>query len=231
MIQEQNAFPVLDVDQFYKFPNPEKSKDGLVCFGGNLSLGMLRSAYLQGIFPWFNEDDPILWWSPNPRFVLFPQELHVPSSLRRVLNQKKFEFTFDNAFENVIKECAKAKRVGQKGTWITNEMIDAYIAFYEAGFAHSVEAWQNNELVGGFYGVLIGSVFFGESMFSKKSDASKAAFCTFTKAFSQAGGKMIDSQVYTDHVARFGGRNISRSAFLRYEKEFLPLALYGAINL
>jgi len=229
--RNDSDFPVLGINDYFQFPPPEKSDDGLVAVGGNLSLGMLYSAYLQGIFPWFNEEDPILWWSPDPRFVLFPEELHVPKSLRRVLNQNVFEFSMDKAFESVISSCAAAKRVGQKGTWIRPDMIEGYIALHKSGIAHSVEAYLDGKLAGGFYGVLIGSVFFGESMFTHVENASKAAFCTFVEAFRKAGGKLIDSQIYTDHIARFGGRNISRSAFLRYEKDYLEEPLLGEVNL
>ena len=137
----------------------------------------------------------------------------------------------DNCFESVIKGCANSKRPEQSGTWITEDMIAAYFKLHEEGFAHSVEAWHEDKLAGGFYGVLIGSVFFGESMFTTEPNASKAAFCTFVKSFETAGGKMIDSQIYTDHVARFGGKNISRNAFLHYEKEYLPMPLTGKIIL
>lgn len=229
--RNDNDFPVLGLNDYFQFPPPEQSDDGLVAVGGNLSLGMLHSAYMQGIFPWFNEEDPILWWSPDPRFVLFPEELHVPKSLRRVLNQKVFEFSMDKSFESVITSCAAANRPGQNGTWIRPDMIESYIALHKAGVAHSVEAYLDGELVGGFYGVLIGSVFFGESMFTVVENASKAAFCTFVAAFRKAGGKLIDSQIYTDHVARFGGRNISRAAFLRYEKDYLREPLLGEVNL
>ena len=229
--RNDSDFPVLGINDYFQFPPPEKADDGLVAVGGNLSLGMLYSAYLQGIFPWFNEEDPILWWSPDPRFVLFPEELHIPKSLRRVLNQNVFEFSMDKAFESVISSCAAAKRVGQKGTWIRPDMIEGYIALHKSGIAHSVEAYLDGKLAGGFYGVLIGSVFFGESMFTHVENASKAAFCTFVEAFRKAGGKLIDSQIYTDHIARFGGRNISRSAFLRYEKDYLEEPLLGEVNL
>ena len=227
----ERDFPYFSVEDFLQFPNPEKSKSGVIATGGNLSPGMLLSAYLQGIFPWFSDDDPLLWWCPDPRFVLFPNELHIPKSLRRTLNQKVFSFSIDACFEKVITSCAKQKRIGQNSTWITDEMIEAYCDFYKEGFAHSVEAWKDGELVGGFYGVNIGSVFYGESMFSHFPNASKAAFCTFVKAFKNAGGKLIDSQVYTDHVARFGGKNISRTAFLHYLKEYLPQKLETKIEM
>ena len=229
--RNDSDFPVLGIDDYFQFPLPEQSDDGLVAVGGNLSPGMLRSAYLQGIFPWFNEEDPILWWSPDPRFVLFPEELHVPKSLRRVLNQNVFEFSMDKNFKEVISFCAAAERAGQKGTWIRPDMIEGYTKLHECGLAHSVEAYLDGKLAGGFYGVLIGSVFFGESMFTHVENASKAAFCIFVEAFRKAGGKLIDSQIYTDHIARFGGRNISRAAFLRYEKDYLEEPLLGEVNL
>lgn len=229
--RNDSDFPVLNIDDYFQFPPPEQSDDGLVAVGGNLSLGMLRSAYMQGIFPWFSEEDPILWWSPDPRFVLFPEDLHIPKSLRRVLNQNVFEFSMDGAFEKVISFCAAARRPGQKGTWIRPDMIEGYINLHKAGVAHSIEAYSDGKLAGGFYGVLIGSVFFGESMFTHVENASKAAFCTFVEAFRKAGGKLIDSQIYTDHIARFGGRNISRAAFLRYEKDYLREPLLGELNL
>lgn len=229
--RNDSDFPVLNIDDYFQFPPPEQSDDGLVAVGGNLSLGMLRSAYMQGIFPWFSEEDPILWWSPDPRFVLFPEDLHIPKSLRRVLNQNVFEFSMDGAFEKVISFCAAARRPGQKGTWIRPDMIEGYINLHKVGVAHSIEAYSDGKLAGGFYGVLIGSVFFGESMFTHVENASKAAFCTFVEAFRKAGGKLIDSQIYTDHIARFGGRNISRAAFLRYEKDYLREPLLGELNL
>ena len=224
-------FPYLEADDFFQFPPVENADDGLVATGGNLSPGMLHSAYLQGIFPWFNEDSPILWWSPDPRFVLFPNELHIPQSLQKVLKKNTFTYTIDTCFESVIKGCAKSKRPEQSGTWITGDMIDAYCKLHKEGLAHSIEAWRNGKLAGGFYGVLIGSVFFGESMFTIEPNASKAAFCSFVKSFEAAGGKMIDSQIYTDHIARFGGRNISRNAFLHYEKEYLSMPLTDKIKL
>lgn len=221
MEDNEGSMPFLSVNEFIQFPDPEFSHKGIVAYGGNLSPGVLRSAYLQGIFPWYSEGEPILWWSPDPRFVLFPEELHVPSRLKRFMKNCPFTFTMDKCFENVITECALVKRNGQNSTWILPEIIEAYKEFYYAGYAHSFEAWKDGELAGGFYGVLIGRVFFGESMFCRISEASKCALCHFVPIFQQAGGKLIDSQVYTDNIARFGGRNISRTAFLRYEDSFL----------
>lgn len=227
----KSDFPYLSIDQYFQFPNPNEADDGLLCQGGNLSPGMLKSAYLQGIFPWFNEDDPYLWWSPDPRFVLFPEELHIPQSLKKVIKKKVFTFEMDKSFREVITSCAESERPGQSGTWITPDMIEAYCKLHEEGLAHSVEAYCDDKLAGGFYGVLIGSMFFGESMFSTVSNASKAAFCVFCRAFERAGGCLIDSQVYTDHVARFGGRNISRDSFLYYEQKYLFQNLSDSIKL
>ena len=191
---------------------------------------MLLSAYLQGIFPWYSKNEPILWWSPDPRFVLFPEELHIPKSLQKFIKRNEklllqddpnaFSFTTDCAFEQVIQNCSSVERKDQDGTWILQEMIDAYCDLHELGFAHSYETWQNGKLVGGFYGVEIGKIFFGESMFALVPEASKVAFVRFAKNFLQRGGKLIDSQVYTDNIARFGGRNISRQAFLKLEMLF-----------
>ena len=218
---------MLNANRIILFPNPEDSEDGIVVYGGDLSTNMLLSAYYQGIFPWYNEDEPILWWSPDPRFVLFPEELHVPERLQRDMkkiqkSEHPFTFTMNADFQTIIKSCASIPREGQPGTWIHPEMIDAYLSLHGAGFAHSFETWQNGEIVGGFYGILIGSVFFGESMFAKVSNASKCAFVNFVKNFRSCGGRLIDSQVFTDNIARFGGKNISRSAFLRLEEEYLP---------
>jgi len=174
------------------------------------------SAYTQGIFPWFNEDDPLYWQSPDPRFVILPETFHVPSRLARTVRKNPFEIRTDTSFERVINFCSGVCRPGQNGTWITDDMIDAYIRLHREGFAHSVESWRNGELVGGFYGTLLGKVFFGESMFTRESDAAKTAFAVFAERFfGSMGGLMVDSQVYTDHIARFGGMNISRSAYIR----------------
>lgn len=212
----------------YEFPDPETATDGLLCSGGDLSCDMLLSAYYQGVFPWFTPTGPLLWWTPDPRFVLFPDDFHVPSRLARFVRRnetlpgkERFVFTMDQAFPDVIKACASVERKAQAGTWITPDMIDAYCAFHEEGYAHSFETWQDGRLAGGFYGVLIGSIFFGESMFTYVPEATKCALVKFVDNFRSCGGQLIDSQLYTDNIARFGGKNISRSAFLRYEKSFL----------
>jgi leucyl/phenylalanyl-tRNA--protein transferase len=214
-------FPWLEVDERFSFPDPEDACGSVVAVGGNLSPGMIVSAYTQGIFPWFNEDDPLYWQSPDPRFVITPESFHVPSRLSRVIRQGKFDITADREFERVITWCSAITRDDQDGSWITDDMAEAFIRLHRLGIAHSVEAWKDGHLVGGLYGVQIGAVFFGESMFTRVSDASKTAFAVFADAFfNRMGGALIDSQVYTDHIARFGGMNISRSAYLRKIRDF-----------
>lgn len=205
------------------FPPPIKNGGGIVTITEELNFSLLYSAYIQGIFPWYNEDEGenVIWWSPDPRFILVPDELHIPERLNRFLNKNRFTYTMDKAFKEVIKNCANVKRPGQKGTWIGSEMIKAYCELFYAGIAHSIEVWNDNRLVGGFYGVLIGQVFCGESMFTLEPNATKSAFVKFVQAFKECGGKLIDSQVYTDNIARFGGKNISRDAFLYMEKKYL----------
>ncbi len=209
-------FPRLDVGEFFRFPDPEDACGTVVAVGGNLSPGMLVSAYAQGIFPWFNDDDPLYWQSPDPRFVILPGSFRVPSRLARFVRKRPFDIRVDTSFERVISYCSLVSREGQDGTWITDDMLEAYVALHREGLAHSVEAWRDGDLVGGFYGVSMGGVFFGESMFTRASDAAKAAFAAFAPYFfSEMGGRLIDSQVYTDHIARFGGMNVSRDAYLR----------------
>lgn len=197
------------------FPNvAEATKDGLLAIGGDLSVARLLYAYSHGIFPWFNEGEPILWWSPNPRFVLFPEKLKVSKSMMQALKNENFIITVNKDFRSVITECSVAKREGQSGTWIINSMIEAYVNLHELGYAKSVEVWNENQLVGGFYGVDLGNgVFCGESMFSKKSNASKVAFITFIK---NTHYKIIDCQVYTNHLKSLGAEEISRDIFLNY---------------
>ncbi|ULQ59350.1 leucyl/phenylalanyl-tRNA--protein transferase [Brucepastera parasyntrophica] len=215
-------FPFLEIDTFFRFPEPEDTDSTVVAVGGNLSPGMLVSAYTQGIFPWFNDDDPLLWHSPDPRFVILPETFHIPSRLAREIKRYPFEIRVDTAFERVITFCSSISRPDQDSTWITDDIIEAYIRLHREGLAHSVEAWKGNELAGGFFGVHIGQAFFGESMFTRIDGASKAAFAIFAGYFfSHMQGKFIDSQVYTDHIARFGGVNISRYAYLRKLNEAL----------
>jgi leucyl/phenylalanyl-tRNA--protein transferase len=185
--------------------------DGLLAVGGDLSTERLLLAYRSGIFPWYNEP-PILWWSPDPRFVLFPSELKVSASMRQILKKQVFRITFNQNFAAVIRGCRRAPRKGQDGTWITNAIEHAYIQLHEQGYAHSVECWLEDKLVGGLYGIRLGSCFFGESMFAHVSNASKAAFITFVQSNNEL--TMVDCQVHTEHLATLGARFISREEFL-----------------
>ena len=197
------------------FPDPYNAPgDYPLAIGGDLSPERLIFAYSLGIFPWYSEDEPILWWSPDPRMVLFPDELKISRSLKKVLKNKGFEVRFNTAFEDVIKNCATVKRKGQDGTWLTPEMIEAYIKLHKLGFAHSVETYLEGKLVGGLYGVAIGGVFFGESMFHKVSNASKVAFVHLVKRLKEKDFDIIDCQQSTPHMARFGAREIPRKEFL-----------------
>lgn len=197
------------------FPPPEQANaEGLIAWGGDLSTERLIEAYRAGIFPWYNSDQPILWWSPDPRMVLFPEELHCPKRLRRTIDSNRFRITLDEQFAEVIAACACAYRPGQNGTWITADMAAAYISLHHAGFAHSVEAWLDGELAGGLYGVSLGGCFFGESMFADSSDASKTAFVRLVEQLRAWGFTLIDCQMHTEHLARFGAREIPRNEFL-----------------
>lgn len=197
------------------FPEVSKAtEEGLLAIGGDLSPERLLYAYKNGIFPWFEEDETILWWSPDPRFVLFPDDLKTSKSMRQFLRNCNYEVTVNKDFVSVITECASAKRVGQEGTWITTEMIQAYIKLNELGYAKSVEVWNEEKLVAGLYGVDLGNgVFCGESMFSKESNASKAGFITFVK---NSDYKLIDCQVFTNHLESLGAKDIPREDFLKY---------------
>jgi leucyl/phenylalanyl-tRNA--protein transferase len=216
------AFPYLDENQRYPFPDPDMVPGNIVAVGGNLSPGMLLSAYEQGIFPWYNPEDPILWQSPDPRFVIFPETLHVSKSMRRLLRGGGFELSFDTEFAGVIRGCAEADRPGQDGTWITEDIIAAYTELHRLGYVHSAESRLDGKLVGGCYGVHIGRVFCGESMFAAVSNASKAAFLSLAKyLFEEKGAAFIDCQVPTDHLRSLGGREIRRHDFLRLLRETL----------
>ena len=213
----------IDTDYMFKFPEPVAEYNGACLVSREINAQLLYSAYMQGVFPWFDEDEgePVVWYSPDPRFCLRIENLHVPKSLDRFLKHTPYTYTMDSCFVRVMEECRAMKREGQDGTWIGSKMINAYSDFHKAGFAHSFEVWHEETLVGGFYGVLFGSVFCGESMFTKMDNSSKSAFVLFARAFAECGGKLIDSQVYTDNIARYGATNISRDAFLRLEKEYL----------
>jgi leucyl/phenylalanyl-tRNA--protein transferase len=199
------------------FPPAEHAEDGLLAVGGDLSPERLLTAYAQGIFPWYREGEPILWHSPDPRFVLETDRFRIPTNLRKVLRANRFRFTMDIAFERVIDGCAVAPRPGQRGTWITEEMREAYVRLHELGFAHSVEAWKDGdggELAGGIYGISLGGVFFGESMFAKVSNASKTALVALVRQLQRWGIELIDCQIYTPHLARFGAESVSRADYL-----------------
>lgn len=200
-------------------PSELADSGGILAIGGDLSPERLLLAYRMGIFPWYNSDDPILWWSPDPRFVLFPNELKVSKSMRPYFNQQKFELTCDQAFEEVIRAC-QAPRDGQHfGTWITEDMVNAYCRLHELGYAHSVEVWQNGEMAGGLYGIALGKCFFGESMFTKVSNASKFGFIALTQKLEKLGFWLIDCQQQTGHLESLGARAISRKDFLEILKK------------
>lgn len=198
-----------------EFPNvAETSADGLLAIGGDLSVDRLILAYKKGVFPWFNAEDPILWWSPDPRFVIYPAELKVSKSMKKLFRDKAFKVTKNKAFLDVITNCSSAKRMGQDDTWITKNMINAYVQLHKLGHAISVEVWLNDELVGGLYGIDLGNnVFCGESMFAKVSNASKYGFIDFVQTSDY---KLIDCQLHTNHLESLGGKHISRQDFLNF---------------
>ena len=201
-------------DELWFPPVIEALEDGLLAIGGDLSTERLLLAYRSGIFPWYNEDEPPMWWSPDPRFVLFPDELKISKSMRQVLKSDKFEFRVNIAFSEGIDNCRKAYREGQGGTWISDDIVVAYSRLHELGYVHSAEAWCNGELVGGLYGIRMGDSFFGESMFATVSNASKFAFIKWVQLLQAQGVKMIDCQVYTSHLESLGARMITRERFL-----------------
>lgn len=203
-------------------PVSQASEDGLLAIGGDLSMKRLLLAYRNGIFPWFNEDELPMWWCPDPRFVLFPDELKESKSMKQFARNSLLEFRSNTAFEDVIRNCQSAKRHGQDGTWITTEIMRSYTALHLAGYAHSAEAWQDGKLVGGLYGIRLGRIFFGESMFSKVANASKFAFIRYMRQLQQDGVVLIDCQVYTQHLESLGAGMISRDHFIRLLKSNLP---------
>jgi leucyl/phenylalanyl-tRNA--protein transferase len=206
--------PVFQLRQALAFPDPEQAEEGLLAIGGDLSVPRLLLAYRSGIFPWYGEEDPILWWSPEARAVLRPGHLHLSARTRRSLRQHPFEIRFDTAFEAVIAACATVPRPGQEGTWITAEMRAAYLELHRAGHAHSVEAWRNGELRGGLYGVALGGAFFGESMFSLEPEASRAALQGLDARLAAWGFTMLDGQLPHEGLAGYGFQPVSRSLFL-----------------
>ncbi|WP_111496464.1 leucyl/phenylalanyl-tRNA--protein transferase [Marinobacter bohaiensis] len=208
------SLPWLDPDELW-FPSPEEAldePDGLLAIGGDLAPERLERAYRSGIFPWFSEEQPILWWSPNPRCVLIPDEVHISRRLRRTLNQERFRITIDRNFSGVIRGCAEVR---EEGTWITDEMEQAYKRLHRRGLAHSFEAWNDRgELVGGLYGVAIGCCFFGESMFTRETDASKVVFVHVARQLQAWGYALMDCQVENSHLISLGARCIPRKSFL-----------------
>lgn len=203
----------------YTFPNPEKAdKDGLLAMGGDLSPQRLLAAYYAGVFPWFDEHQPVLWWSPDPRFVLYPRRLHISKSMKQLIRKKAFRVTFNLHFKQVIENCAAIRRPGQSGTWITPEMIKAYLLLQQLGYIRSAEVWQNDRLVGGLYGVYLKDkhIFCGESMFSKVSNASKYGFIALVEKLQEENLKLVDCQVYTSHLESLGAEEIPRKTFLEY---------------
>ena len=188
-------------------------KDGLLAIGGDLSPERLLLAYSTGIFPWFSEGDPILWWSPSPRLIIFPDEFKIPKRLSRLIRQKKFSVTLDKAFRQVISACATLDKRKEKGTWITRNMIEAYCQLHDMGYAHSVECWQEDTLAGGLYGISLGRVFFGESMFSRQPDSSKIALVSIVKKITEWDFDLIDCQMKTAHLMQFGAREIPGPEF------------------
>ena len=226
---DQEAAPKIDTADIFTFPEP-----GLLYGIPNISLvtddiplRLLYSAYSQGVFPWFNEDqgEPVLWQSPKKRFVIPIRQLHVSKSIEKFLKHNPYTYTIDKAFADVIKNCAAQDRPDQNGTWIGPKMIDAYIKFHKAGYAHSIEAWKDGKLAGGFYGILIGSVFCGESMFTIEPNSSKSAFVLFARAFQKAGGKLIDCQSYTENMERYGARDITRKQYLAKLEKYSKVGL------
>jgi leucyl/phenylalanyl-tRNA--protein transferase len=197
-----------------RFPDLKYTdEDGALAYGGDLSEERLMLAYKSGIFPWFSGNVPV-WYAPDPRFVLFPEELNISKSMKVLLKRQTFEITINRDFPSVIRACKTTKREGQYGTWITREMERAYIRLHKSGWAHSVEAWSDGQLVGGLYGIRIGGVFFGESMFSHLSNASKYAFITFVQQLKTEGVSLVDCQVYTEHLESLGARHIPRDEFM-----------------
>lgn len=214
--------PLFVLDNTLTFPPTHLAEpDGLLAMGGDLSPERLLLAYRHGIFPWY-EGDHILWWCPDPRFVLFPENLKIGKSIKPLLKRNEFEFTINQAFTEVIKNCKRIMRPGQFGTWITDEVERAYTRLHQLGYAHSAEVWKNGELVGGLYGVRLGKVFFGESMFSKQSQASRYAFIRYVEKLKTEGVELIDCQVYTEYLESLGAQMIEAKDFERWLKELIP---------
>jgi len=206
---------IFELGKEIAFPPPAYAEpDGLLAIGGDLNIDRLLTAYSSGIFPWFNPDDPILWWSPDPRPIFIPGQIRVTKSLRKTINKNTFKITIDKAFKDVLEGCAKTPRRGETATWLTEEMKEAYTHLHLHGYAHSVEAWQNNELVGGLYGISLGKAFFGESMFHSVTNASKVAFYYLSEFLAQQKFHFIDGQVTNPHLLSLGAIEVSREEYL-----------------
>ena len=215
--------PLFVLEKEHSFPPVHLAEpDGLLAVGGDLSVDRLLVAYSKGIFPWY-EGKHILWWSPDPRFVLYPSELKVSKSMKQLLKQEAFNFTIDKAFDLVVNNCKMMKRKGQAGTWISNDVKKAYTLLHKNGFAHSAEVWKDGELVGGLYGVKLGKIFYGESMFTKQSNASKYAFIKFVEYLKIDGVELIDCQIYTEHLESLGAKMIPRIEFGKYLERLIPV--------
>ena len=208
--------PIFELNKEIVFPPVRLAEpNGILAVGGDLSPDRLLMAYRSGIFPWYSDDEPIIWWSPDPRFVLFPDELCISRTMRQVLKRRTFDITLDRDFRGVIRGC-QGPRKKERGTWITEEMMEAYIRLHDLGFAHSAEAWRDGELAGGLYGISLGRCFFGESMFTRASNASKAAFIVLVRKLNELGFVIIDSQVYTGHLESLGARHIPREEYIEH---------------
>lgn len=213
--------PVYELNELPVFPDPEEAQNGIVAVGGDLSIARLLMAYSSGIFPWYNDGEPIIWWSPDPRFVLFPEKLKVSKSMQQLLRKKAYRVTMDTAFSEVIRECASARYGDRTGTWINNEMIEAYEQLHQIGFAHSVEVWnQEGQLAGGLYGVALGHCYFGESMFFKESNASKYGFFKLVEMLRKRDYQLIDCQVFTQHLESLGAEHVSRKSFIEMVESY-----------
>jgi leucyl/phenylalanyl-tRNA--protein transferase len=206
--------PIYQLNETNLFPPVEHAEDGILAVGGDLSPERLIAAYSSGIFPWFSDGEPIIWWAPNPRFVLFPNQLKISKSMKQLLKSHYFTVTFDQQFKEVIQACALQNRPGQNGTWITDEMLSAYLSLFEMGLAHSVEVWKDAKLVGGLYGVSLGKAFFGESMFFSESNASKFGFIHLIEFLKKHQFEFIDCQIETQHLKSLGAEFISRVQFM-----------------
>lgn len=214
--------PVFLLSDKIEFPSPHlASEHGLLAVGGDLSQKRLLLSYRMGIFPWFSNDEPIMWWSPDPRLVLYPREIKISKTLKKIIRKNVFKVTMDLAFRDVVHHCADVRLKKDEGTWIVKDMMDAYCRLHESGFAHSVEAWYQGELVGGLYGVSLGKCFFGESMFTRISNASNVALVKLVECLNALSFDIIDCQIPTDHLIRFGAREVSRARFLAQLKKSL----------